>query len=142
MHQLLRESGFVVDRETVRMGIKAIDPEGVDSRSKRRLIRRIYRTRGPNHLIHIDGYDKLKPYGFAVHGAIDGYSRRILWLNVGVTNNDPKVMAHFYLSLVKSRNSTPRCIRSDFGTENYVICGLQRYFRRNGGDSMAGNYFS
>ena len=60
MHQLLRESGFIVDRETVRMGIKAIDPEGVELRSRRRLIRRTYRSRGPNYLLHIDGYDKLK----------------------------------------------------------------------------------
>ena len=29
---------------------------------------------------HIDGYDKLKPYGFCVHGAIDGFSRRIMWI--------------------------------------------------------------
>ena len=31
---------------------------------------------------HIDGWDKLKPYGFAVHGAMDGYSRKLLWLKV------------------------------------------------------------
>ena len=23
----------------------------------------------------VDGYDKLKPYGFSIHGAIDGFSR-------------------------------------------------------------------
>ena len=33
---------------------------------------------GPNYAWHIDGYDKLKPYGFALHGCIDGYSRKIL----------------------------------------------------------------
>ena len=38
----------------------------------------------------IDGYDKLKPFGFAIHGAIDGYSWKILWLFVGSSNNDPK----------------------------------------------------
>ena len=27
---------------------------------------------GPNFLGHIDGYDKLKAYGFAIHGCIDG----------------------------------------------------------------------
>lgn len=26
----------------------------------------------PNFLWHIDGYDELKPYGFAIHGCIDG----------------------------------------------------------------------
>ena len=42
---------------------------------------------GPNFIWHIDGYDKLKPYGFCIHGAVDGYSRRILWLEVGPSNN-------------------------------------------------------
>ena len=27
---------------------------------------------GPNFLWHIDGYDTLKAYGFAIHGCIDG----------------------------------------------------------------------
>ena len=33
-------------------------------------------------LLHVDGYDRLKPYGFPIHSAIDGFSRRILWLHV------------------------------------------------------------
>ena len=27
---------------------------------------------GPNYLWHMDGNDKLKPYGFSIHGCIDG----------------------------------------------------------------------
>lgn len=30
-------------------------------------------TVGPNFLWHVDGYDKLKQFGFAIHGAIVGY---------------------------------------------------------------------
>ena len=29
-------------------------------------------VQGPDFCWHIDGYDKLKPYGFAIHGCIDG----------------------------------------------------------------------
>ncbi len=53
-------------------GQRLFDPEGVESRKRRILQRRIYRNPGPNFAIHIDGYDKLKAYGFAIHGAIDG----------------------------------------------------------------------
>ncbi len=53
-------------------GQRILDPEGVNIRKQRRLKRRLYRNPGPNYAIHIDGYDKLKPYGFAIHGAIDG----------------------------------------------------------------------
>ena len=27
---------------------------------------------GPNFIWHMDGYDKLKPYGITIHGCIDG----------------------------------------------------------------------
>ncbi len=29
-------------------------------------------SQGPNHVWHIDGYDKLKPFGFPIHGCVDG----------------------------------------------------------------------
>ena len=63
---------------------------------------------------HMDGYDKLSPYGITVHGCIDGYiniiklyciiysfSRKILWLEVSPTNHNPKVVARFYLETVE-----------------------------------------
>lgn len=40
----------------------------------------------------MDGYDKLKLFGFCVYGVIDGYSRRILWFEVGIINNDFSVI--------------------------------------------------
>ena len=33
-------------------------------------------------LLMFTGYDKLKAFGFPIRGAIDGYSRKILWLKV------------------------------------------------------------
>ncbi len=56
----------------------AIDPEGVILRRHRVMRRRTYISQGPNFMIHIDGYDKLKPYGFPIHGAMDGFSRTIM----------------------------------------------------------------
>ena len=38
-------------------------------------------------MAHYD-YDKLKPFGFAIHGAIDGYSRKRFWLHIGSSNNN------------------------------------------------------
>ena len=39
--------------------------------------------------------------GFYVHGAIDGYSRRILWLRVFVTNKDPWLVGKFSMEYIK-----------------------------------------
>ena len=83
MHQRLQIGYHLqVDRETVRLILKVLDPDGVETRSRRRLQRRKYRSKGPDYIWHIDGYDKLKPFGFCIHDAIDGHSRRILWLRV------------------------------------------------------------
>ena len=87
-------------RNTVRQVLKILDPEGVNARSRHRMRRRLYTAKGPNYLWHIDGYDKLKPFGFCIHGAIDGYSRRVLWLEVANTNNDPEIIGS-YLDLLQ-----------------------------------------
>ena len=49
-----------------------LDPAGVELPICRRLQRRVYLSPGPDHTWNIDGYGKLKPYRFAIHGAIDG----------------------------------------------------------------------
>jgi hypothetical protein len=49
-------------------------------RKQHKLKRRVYQNPGPNAVWHADGYDKLKPYDFAIHGCIDGWSRKVLWL--------------------------------------------------------------
>ena len=77
MHRrALVDHSLVVARETVRIILKSLDPEGVFLRSRHRFRRRSYSVKGPNFMWHMDGYDKLKPFGFPIHGAIDGYSRR------------------------------------------------------------------
>ncbi|CAC5369865.1 unnamed protein product [Mytilus coruscus] len=114
---------LTVTQETVRLCLRAIDSVGVD---------------GPNYLIHIDGYDKLKSYGIAIHGAIDGYSRRILWLKAGPSNNNPRYIAKFYLNFVKESRRIPRVVRADAGTENVILRDLQIALRFGHGDAMSG----
>jgi len=66
-----------------------LDPQGAKRRRKRQLKQRVYQNKvyvaclccineyilhlkGADFVWHLDGYDKLKPYGFAIHGCIDG----------------------------------------------------------------------
>ena len=81
--RLVTDHGLVVCKETVRHALRIFDPDGVDRWLRHRLQRRQYKGRGPNFIWHIDGYDKLKPFSFSIHGCIDGYSRRIMWLEYG-----------------------------------------------------------
>lgn len=79
MHQRFRNDyRLVVDKETVNLTLKTLDSEGVERRSRQRLKRRKYSAKGPNYIWHVDRYDKLKPFGFCIYGAIDSCSRHVL----------------------------------------------------------------
>ena len=64
---------YLFYRESVRLILRQLDPLGVELRLRRKFRRRKYVSKGPNFTIHIDGYDKLKAFGFSIHGAICGY---------------------------------------------------------------------
>uniref|UniRef100_A0A1X7UPE7 Uncharacterized protein n=1 Tax=Amphimedon queenslandica TaxID=400682 RepID=A0A1X7UPE7_AMPQE len=53
------------------------------------------------------------------------YSRKISWFKVGSSNNDPHIIAHYYIEAVKSIKSRPRILRSDLGTENSIVSIIQ-----------------
>ena len=134
----LRRKGYFVKRATVMTILRELDPEGVDSRKRKRLRRRTYEAKGSNFVWHIDDYDKLKPYGFCVHGGIDGFSRRLIWLEVGPTNKNPEVIAKFYLDAVNQVGGLPRKIRSDDGTENSMVEAIHTFLRSRQSDEDAG----
>ena len=116
-----------------------IDPSGVQKRKKRLLSRRNYSTNGPNALWHMDGYDTIKPYGICIHGCIDGFSRAIMWLNASTTNNNPKVIASYFIEAVKRLKGCPERIRSDAGTENKTVEQLQKFLRWEHADRFSGD---
>lgn len=75
------------------------------------------------------GYDKLKPYGFPIHAGVDGYSRKVMWIELARSNNHPEITARYYLECVKEHGVCPLQTRTDYGTENGIIAGMQCYFR-------------
>ena len=84
------------------------------------------------------GYDKLKPFGFPIHGGVDGFSRKVLWLEVTRSNNAPETVAQFYLDFVRQNRGCPLQTRTDCGTENGVIAAAQCYFRSDDNGPMQG----
>ncbi|KAJ8018970.1 hypothetical protein HOLleu_42715 [Holothuria leucospilota] len=80
--------------------LRITDPEGVARRTANRLLRRICCCPGPNHMIHIGGYDKLKLNGIAVHGAVDELSRKIVWIKAGYSNSNLRLIAKFHLDFL------------------------------------------
>ena len=124
----LNMEGLNVPRIIVEDILKEVDPEGCQLRKAHRLKRRTYHCLGPNDTWHIDGYDKLKPFGFPLHGAIDGFSRKILWLEVTRSNNSPDNIATYFLSTVNELKGCSRKLITDLGTENGLAASMQCYF--------------
>lgn len=92
-------------------------------------MRRMYVNPGPNYLWHVDSYDKLKPFGICINGAIDGFSRLMVWLHAYSTNSNPKIIAGYFLAEVEKRMGTASRIRADLGTENVTMAQMQRFLR-------------
>lgn len=129
IHLKCLQRGFVVTQRTIRLLLQQLDPHGVQLRSRGRLQRRKYHCPGPNYVWHIDSYDKLKRYGIAINGCIDGFSRKIVWLEAYLTSNDPKVIASYYLDSVEKCGGCPTLVRADLGTENTHLTQMQTFLR-------------
>jgi hypothetical protein len=141
MHARCIQNNVRVKKEDVRLILREIDPEGVETRIGRRLRRRSYFASGPNFVWHLDGYDKLKPFGLCISGCIDGFSRKIIWMNVYRTNNNPKVIGGYFLEAVRLLRGCPKLVRGDYGTENKLVCDFQMFLRRNCTDNAAGRCY-
>lgn len=139
MHRRIESSPYNLraKERTVLSFMRVLDPLGVESRRKRKLQRRRYKAQGPNFVWHMDGHAKLSRFGFPIHGAIYGFSRKVLWLEVATTNNNPHVIAHHYLKTVKKLKCCPSIIRCDKGTENVQVEALQIAFRHLHNDEFA-----
>ena len=125
-------------RSTVEALLDEIDPEGTQQRKAHRLKRRQYYNLGPNFCWHVDGYDKLKPYSFPIHGCIDEYSRKIIWLKLTRSISDPSIIGSFFLESVKELEGCPKLLRTGRGTENGTMATIRCFLRRNNQDSCAG----
>ena len=85
------------------------------------------------------------------------YSRRILWLKAGISNNNPRIIAKYFLNYVHSVRGmkmpvaitiacysltlyigVPKLLRTDLGTENSNLAFIQPYLRRNHVDCFSG----
>ena len=137
LHLKCIQNGFVVNQNTVRLLLHILDPNGISTRKRNRLRRRMYQNPGPDFMWHIDGYDKLKPYGICINGCIDGFSRHIIWLEAYHTNSNPAIIGSYYMQAVKSRMGCPKRLRFDFGTENGHMANMQKFLRYDHEDEFS-----
>eukprot|EP00731_Ephydatia_muelleri_P002690 Em0001g2690a len=142
--------GYIAKRSTIMMLLAVMDPDGVKLRKKHCLRRRTYINKGPNWCWHMDGYDKLKPYGFPIHACIDGIKDLLYTMNVvGVVASNVLVVVSFNMLGVVASNvlglvssnvlGCPTRIRADCGSENVSIAACQMLLRHQHHDCYAGS---
>ena len=118
----------MVTRDAVSAAQRHTDPSAVSSRRKRRLARREYDVGCPNALWHFDQNDELRQFGFKIHGCIDGWSRKVIWLHIGLNNRVPEWILAFYVDAVIRVGCKPARQRTDRGAENVLAAAVQQHF--------------
>lgn len=97
-------------------------PDWVDLRYQALRKRRSgFTNPGPHYTWSIDGYCKLRDFGFEVYGAIDAYSREIQWLYIGHNGLTARAVLAQYIKTIKTKGFMPMAIRSDKGVETFLI---------------------
>jgi len=56
---------------------------------------------------------------------IDGFSRKIMWLQASYSNHNPGLITSYYLQTVSFADGHPTCVRTDCGTENATTATIQ-----------------
>jgi hypothetical protein len=121
MKGFLTARGINLQWERVRSSLWRVDPEGIILRSMQLNLvnRRRYFVPGPLFLWHLDGNHKLIRWGFVIHGCIDGYSRRIMFLKAS-TNNLANTVFNLFIEVV-DRFGLPQRVWGDQGVENVDV---------------------
>ena len=81
--------------------------------------RRHYSVPGPLSLWRLDGNHKIIRWGFVIHGCVDGYSRRVMFLRASTNNKANTVFTLFTEAVEKF--GLPYRVRGDQGIESVDV---------------------
>ena len=104
-----------------RCSLWRVDPAAILSRTTQAtlIIRRKCYVPGSLALWHVDGNHNLIRWGFVIHGAIDGSSRKIVYLKCS-TNNMASTVLDLFINAT-NQFGLPSRVRTDQGVENVDI---------------------
>jgi hypothetical protein len=127
-HYVRIRAGVLVGQNTLYREYQT-NPEWKKRAEQRRLAdwkhRRDFQVPGPNFMWSLDGYEKLKNFGFSIYACIDTYSRAIIWIYVGRGNMTALSSLKQFLRTVSYSGVRPLFTRSDHGIETPLWAGAQ-----------------
>ena len=111
--------GIKIQQKRVTESLVRVDLDGCLMRWSLNFSREKYNVPTRNSLWHIDSHHSSIRWGFVLHGAIDGYSRLITFLQCS-TNNKAETAASLFEQALEIYGVSSR-VRTDKGRENTLI---------------------
>ncbi|KAF7424812.1 hypothetical protein PC9H_010123 [Pleurotus ostreatus] len=129
--------GMFVPRPLIAKFLKQTEPEAVEQRKARRLVRKCYWAAGVNDTWSQDQHDKWGRFGLWLHACVDVFSGYIIWIKIWWNNRNPRVVCSWYIDAVRKLGAIPLVTQSDPGTENYGVANAQTVMRHSMDPSLA-----
>ena len=113
----IKAVGFRIQRKRIRESMARVDPQNTALRWGVVVSRRIYQVPWPNSLWHLDGHYALILWKIIIHGCIDGFSRRIMYLRCNSNNLTETVLVPFLqcrpeICVLRRRKTHARFLRT------------------------------
>ena len=131
----LKLLGLRIQRRRIRECVARVEPANTALRWGIVVSRRQYSVPWPNSLWHLDGQHSLIRWGLVIHGCINGYSRRIVFLRCSNDNLSQTVL-ELFLKAIENDGLWPSRIHVDYGVENVLVCDAMVEARGEGRGSF------
>ena len=118
----LHSLGIRVQRTRVRNSMARIDPANSALRWRAAICRRRYQVPWADSLWHLDGHHSLIRWCLVIHGCIDGFPRRVIYLHCSSNNLSSTVLTLFLNATEKDGELWPSRIRIDQSLGNVLVC--------------------
>lgn len=126
LYTYFRRRRITISQHDIMFAMRKIDPEGVRARlARKNRKRKKFLVAGPDAIWSIDAYCKLEFCGIQIYAVIDAYSRKLLWIYVGVSSRTAVSVAKQFLTYLQDEKIMPHKIRSDRGLETLLIADAQ-----------------
>ena len=126
----LRSMSIYVTRQRVHDSLMRVSPHFIEQRHSQTISRCVYNVPSSNYLWHIDGLHCLIRWKIVIHGGIDGFLRRIVYLHAS-SNNRAETVFHYFREAA-TEYGWPSRVRSDKGGENIEVARAMLSIRGTG----------